>query len=72
MGGMVSLAYAGTYPEKVSRRSCSTCVTVFPGTAIKPIEMRVGEWVNDLHRIAERKYPSIADHRRRRRADRRA
>jgi pimeloyl-ACP methyl ester carboxylesterase len=64
MGGMVALAYAGTYPEKVSRLVVLDGVTVFPGAAIKPIEVRVGEWVNDLHRIAERKirqFPAIAD-----------
>jgi pimeloyl-ACP methyl ester carboxylesterase len=64
MGGMVALAYAGTYPQMVSRLVVLDGVTVFPGTVIKPIEVRVAEWVNDLHRIAERKIrqlPAIAD-----------
>jgi pimeloyl-ACP methyl ester carboxylesterase len=64
MGGMVSLTYAGAFPEKVSRLAVLDGVTNFPARKVKPIELRIAEWVGDLDKTARRKihrYPSVAD-----------
>jgi pimeloyl-ACP methyl ester carboxylesterase len=64
MGGMVSLTYAGAFPENVSRLAVLDGVTNFPARRVKPIDVRIAEWVDDLDKIAERKirrYPSVAD-----------
>jgi pimeloyl-ACP methyl ester carboxylesterase len=64
MGGMVSLTYAGAFPEKVSRLAVLDGVTNFPARRVKPIEVRIAEWVGDLNKTAQRKirrYSSVAD-----------
>jgi pimeloyl-ACP methyl ester carboxylesterase len=64
MGGMVSLTYAGAFPEKVSRLAVLDGVTNFPARRVKPIDVRIAEWVGDLDKTAERKirrYPSVTD-----------
>ena len=64
MGGMVSLTYAGAFPENVSRLAVLDGVTNFPARKVKPIELRIAEWVGDLDKTARRKihrYPSVAD-----------
>ena len=64
MGGMVSLTYAGTFPDKVSRLVVLDGVTNFPARRVKPVEVRIAEWVGDLDKTAQRKihrYPSVAD-----------
>jgi pimeloyl-ACP methyl ester carboxylesterase len=64
MGGMVSLTYAGAFPEKVSRLAVLDGVTNFPARKVKPIDVRIAEWVTDLDKTAQRKihrYPSVAD-----------
>jgi pimeloyl-ACP methyl ester carboxylesterase len=64
MGGMVSLVYAGAFPEKVSRLAVLDGVTNFPARKIKPIEARIAEWVTVLDKTARRKihrYASVAD-----------
>ena len=64
MGGMVSMTYAGAFPEKVSRLVVLDGVTNFPARTIKPVDVRIAEWVGDLDRLAQRKihrYPSVAD-----------
>src|ERR1700681_750778 len=64
MGGMVSLTYAGAFPEKVSRLAVLEGVTNFPVRKVKPIDVRIAEWVGDLDKTAQRKihrYPSVAD-----------
>jgi pimeloyl-ACP methyl ester carboxylesterase len=64
MGGMVSLTYAGAFPEKVSRLAVLDGVTNFPARKVRPIELRIAEWVGDLDKTARRKihrYPSVAD-----------
>jgi pimeloyl-ACP methyl ester carboxylesterase len=64
MGGMVSLVYAGAFPEKVSRLAVLDGVTNFPARRIKPIETRIAEWVAVLDKTARRKihrYASVAD-----------
>jgi pimeloyl-ACP methyl ester carboxylesterase len=64
MGGMVSLTYAGAFPEKVSRLVVLDGVTNFPARTIKPADARIADWVGDLDRLAQRKihrYPSVTD-----------
>ncbi len=63
MGGMVSLTYTGAFPDKVSRLVVLDGVTSFPARTVKPIDVRIAEWVSDLDRTAQRKihrYPSVA------------
>jgi pimeloyl-ACP methyl ester carboxylesterase len=64
MGGMVSLTYAGAFPENVSRLVVLDGVTNFPARTVKPIDVRIAEWVGDLDKTAQRKirrYSSMAD-----------
>ena len=64
MGGMVSLTYAGAFPERVSRLAVLDGVTNFPARRVKPIEVRIADWVAGLDKTAQRKihrYPCIAD-----------
>jgi pimeloyl-ACP methyl ester carboxylesterase len=64
MGGMVSLTYTGAFPEKVSRLVVLDGVTNFPARKIKPVAVRIAEWVGDLDKFAHRKvhnYASVAD-----------
>ena len=64
MGGMVSLTYAGAFPQNVSRLVVLDGVTNFPARSVKPIDVRIAEWVGDLDKTAQRKihrYPSVAD-----------
>src|SRR5450631_347823 len=64
MGGMVSLVYTGTFPEKVSRLVVLDGVTNFPARRIKPIETRIAEWVAVLDKTSRRKihrYAAVAD-----------
>jgi pimeloyl-ACP methyl ester carboxylesterase len=64
MGGMVSLTYAGAFPDKVSRLAVLDGVIRFPERTVKPIEVRIAEWVGDLDKTAQRKihrYASVAD-----------
>jgi pimeloyl-ACP methyl ester carboxylesterase len=64
MGGMVSLTYAGAFPDQVSRLAVLDGVTNFPARTVKPIAARIADWVGDLDKAAHRKihcYPSVAD-----------
>ncbi|MES2197323.1 MAG: alpha/beta hydrolase [Pseudomonadota bacterium] len=64
MGGMVSLTFAGAFPEKVSRLVVLDGVTNFPARRVKPIEARIADWVGDLDKTAQRKtqrYAAVAD-----------
>jgi len=64
MGGMVSLTYAGAFPQNVSGLVVLDGVTNFPTRTVKPIDVRIAEWVGDLDETAQRKihrYPSVAD-----------
>ena len=64
MGGMVSLAYAGVFPEKVSRLVVLDGVTNFPARRVKPADVRIAEWISDLDKLAQRKihrYASVTD-----------
>ena len=64
MGGMVSLTYAGAFPDQVSRLVVLDGVTNFPARKVKPVDVRIAEWVGDLDKAAQReihRYPSVAD-----------
>jgi pimeloyl-ACP methyl ester carboxylesterase len=64
MGGMVSLTYAGAFPNKVSRLVVLDGVTNFPARRVKPADVRIADWVGDLDKLAQRKihrYLSVAD-----------
>jgi pimeloyl-ACP methyl ester carboxylesterase len=64
MGGMVSLTYAGAFPDQVSRLVVLDGVTNFPARRVKPVEARIADWVGDLDKTAQRKihrYPSVTD-----------
>jgi len=64
MGGMVSLTYAGTFPDRVSRLVVLDGVTAFPARRTQPADVRIAEWAGDLDKFAQRKihrYPSVAD-----------
>jgi pimeloyl-ACP methyl ester carboxylesterase len=64
MGGMVSLTYAGAFPDKVSRLVVLDGVTNFPARRVKPAYVRIAEWTSDLDKFAQRKihrYPSLVD-----------
>jgi pimeloyl-ACP methyl ester carboxylesterase len=64
MGGMVSLTYAGAFPERVSKLAVLDGVTNFPARRVKPADVRIAEWVADLDKTAQRKthrYGSVAD-----------
>jgi pimeloyl-ACP methyl ester carboxylesterase len=64
MGGMVSLTYAGAFPEEVSRLVVLDGVTNFPARRVKPADVRIADWAGDLDKFAQRKihrYVSVAD-----------
>lgn len=52
MGGMVALAYAGTYPEKVSRLGILDGAFL-SGSQPSPIHEQMARWIGQLDRIAE-------------------
>src|SRR5437773_6617883 len=63
MGGMVSLTYAGAFPELVSKLVVLDGVTNFPARRVKPADVRIADWAGDLDKFAHRKihrYPSVA------------
>ena len=53
MGGMVSLAYAGTYPAQVSRLGVLDGVFL-AGSRRTPIHEQMSRWIDQLDRIGER------------------
>jgi pimeloyl-ACP methyl ester carboxylesterase len=64
MGGMVSLTYAGAFPERVSRLVVLDGVTNFPARRPKPADVRISDWAGDLDKLAQRRihrYPTVAD-----------
>jgi pimeloyl-ACP methyl ester carboxylesterase len=64
MGGMVSLTYTGVFPEKVSRLVVLDGVTNYPARRVKPVDVRIAEWISDLDKLVQRKihrYASVAD-----------
>jgi len=64
MGGMVSLTYAGAFPERVSKLVVLDGVTNFPARRPKPADVRIADWAGDLDKLAQRKihrYATVAD-----------
>ena len=64
MGGMVSLIYSGSFPDKVSALVVLDGVTVLPGAKKAPPHERVAKWVDQLdalHDRAPRRYRTIED-----------
>jgi len=64
MGGMVSLTYAGAFPDKVSKLVVLDGVTNFPARRPKPADVRISDWAGDLDKLAQRKihsYQTVAD-----------
>jgi pimeloyl-ACP methyl ester carboxylesterase len=53
MGGMVSLAYAGTYPARVSRLGILDGIFL-AGSRRTPIHEQMSRWIDQLDRIGER------------------
>lgn len=53
MGGMVSLAYAGTYPAQVSRLGILDGIFL-AGSRRTPIHEQMSRWIEQLDRIGER------------------
>jgi pimeloyl-ACP methyl ester carboxylesterase len=53
MGGMVSLAYAGTYPAQVSRLGILDGIFL-AGSRRTPIHEQMSRWIDQLDRIGER------------------
>ena len=53
MGGMVALAYAGTYPARVSRLGVLDGVFL-AGSRRTPIHEQMSRWIDQLDRIGER------------------
>jgi pimeloyl-ACP methyl ester carboxylesterase len=63
MGGMIALAYAGTFPDRVSRLAVLDGMFL-PGSSAKPIDQQMAEWIAQLDKLAERKarsFRSIAE-----------
>lgn len=64
MGGMISLMYAGAYPDQVSHLAVLDGVTVLPGSSRRQIHQRITGWISQLDEIAERKnrvFRSVAE-----------
>ncbi|MEH2547765.1 pimeloyl-ACP methyl ester carboxylesterase [Bradyrhizobium sp. AZCC 2262] len=52
LGGMISLAYAGTYPNRVSRLAVLDGAFL-PGSRPAPMHEQMSRWIDQLDRIAE-------------------
>lgn len=64
MGGMVSLTYAGAFPDRVSKLVVLDGVTNFPARRPKPADVRISDWAGDLDKLAQRKihrYQTVTD-----------
>lgn len=64
MGGMVSLMFAGTFPEKIARLIVLDGMTLSPDRHAKPIHERMRDWIAQLDAIAARPehgYASVAE-----------
>ena len=59
MGGMIALAFAGTFPDRVSRLAVLDGMFL-PGPSAKPIDQQMVEWIAQLDKLAERKSRSFA------------
>src|SRR4051812_4078177 len=54
MGGMVSLVYAGTFPEQVCALVILDGVTVLPDATRAPAHERIAKWLGQLDKLEER------------------
>lgn len=54
MGGMVSLIYAGTFPDQVSALVVLDGVVVLPGEKVAPTHERIAKWVGQLDKLEGR------------------
>ncbi|WP_420131806.1 alpha/beta fold hydrolase [Rhodopseudomonas sp.] len=54
MGGMVSLIYAGTFPEQVSRLVVLDGITVLPDATKAPAHERTRKWIDQLEALEQR------------------
>jgi pimeloyl-ACP methyl ester carboxylesterase len=64
MGGMIGLAYAGTFPDKVSKLVVLDGVVVAPTAQKAQIHDRMAKWISQLDALAAREprnYRTIAD-----------
>jgi pimeloyl-ACP methyl ester carboxylesterase len=64
MGGMIGLAYAGTFRERVSRLVVLDGIVVAPNTQKAPIHDRMAKWMSQLDRLEAREprsYRTVAD-----------
>jgi len=64
MGGMVSLIYSGSFPDKVSALVVLDGVTVLPSAKRSPTHERIAKWVgqlNALHDRAPRRHRTIEE-----------
>jgi pimeloyl-ACP methyl ester carboxylesterase len=60
MGGMISMLYAGTYPERVAKLVVLDGVTVRPDTGIAPVHERMTKWIGQLQKFEHREPRSHA------------
>lgn len=64
MGGMIGLAFAGTFPDKVSSLVVLDGVVVSPNTQKAPTHERIAKWISQLDGLEERKprcYRTVAE-----------
>lgn len=64
MGGMVSLTFAGAFPERMSSLVVLDGVTTLPSQSPRSIDRKMSDWTADLDRIAGRtvrRYSSVAE-----------
>jgi len=62
MGGMVSVIYSGSFPDKVSALVVLDGVTVSPHATKRPAHERIARWVGQLdalHDRTPRRYPTL-------------
>jgi pimeloyl-ACP methyl ester carboxylesterase len=64
MGGMVSLIYAGTFPEQMAALVVLDGVTVLPGETQPAAHARISRWAAELDKLHDRtprRYRSVAE-----------
>ena len=62
LGGMISLAYAGTYPDRVSRLAVLDGAFL-SGSRRTPIHEQMSRWIDQLDRISRARTQRVPDHR---------
>lgn len=64
MGGMVSLIFAGSFPEQVTKLVVLDGVTMLPDAPKPPVHERISKWVGQLDKLHERtprRYATLED-----------